>query len=85
MSKNSVTLTYLSTFKVSNTKRKITSSNAMDLLNIEKMTKVLEQRNVNENFELAMETAPESFGSVVMLWINVKVNGHHFKGKFQKQ
>ena len=57
----------------------------MDLLNIEKMTKVLEQRNVNENFELAMETAPESFGSVVMLWINVKVNGHHFKGKFQKQ
>ena len=56
----------------------------MDLLNIEKMTEKLEQKNVQENFELAVETAPESFGRVVMLWINVKVNGHRFKGKFQK-
>ena len=60
----------------------MTNSNAMDLLNIEKMTEKLEQKNVQENFELAVETAPESFGRVVMLWINVKVNGHSFKGKF---
>ena len=37
----------------------------MDLLNIEKMTEKLEQKNVQENFELAVETAPESFGRVV--------------------
>ena len=55
----------------------------MDFLNIEKLTEKLEQQNMQENFELAWETTPESFGSVVMLWINVKVNGHRFKGKFQ--
>lgn len=37
------------------------------------------QQNIEENMTIAMEEAPESFGQVVMLYINCKVNGHPVK------
>jgi len=44
-----------------------------------KIAEEIEKRNIEENMHLALENAPESFAQVVMLWINVKVNGHHVK------
>ncbi|XP_023326271.1 protein DDI1 homolog 2 [Eurytemora carolleeae] len=37
------------------------------------------QKNIDANMELAMENSPESFGSVIMLYINCRVNGHDVK------
>merc|ERR1719466_549986 len=37
------------------------------------------QKNIDQNMELAMEASPESFGSVIMLYINCTVNGHQVK------
>lgn len=37
------------------------------------------QHNIEENMTIAMEEAPESFGQVVMLYINCIVNGHPVK------
>merc|ERR1719402_490316 len=39
----------------------------------------IEQKNIEQNMELAMETQPESLGSVIMLYINCRVNGHAVK------
>merc|ERR1719414_2819810 len=39
----------------------------------------IEQKNIDHNMELAMEASPESFGSVIMLYINCNVNGHPIK------
>lgn len=35
----------------------------------------IQQKNINENMEAALEHTPESFSRVVMLYINCKVNG----------
>ncbi|KAI5703585.1 hypothetical protein M8J76_014831 [Diaphorina citri] len=39
----------------------------------------IRQKNVEANMEAAMEYNPETFGSVVMLYINCKVNGYPVK------
>lgn len=39
----------------------------------------IRMKNVESNMESAIEFAPESFGQVVMLYIDCKVNGHHVK------
>jgi DNA damage-inducible protein 1 len=39
----------------------------------------IENKNIEHNMELAMEYNPESFGSVIMLYIDCKVNGHPIK------
>merc|ERR1719347_1561868 len=43
------------------------------------IAKEIEQKNIDHNMELAMEASPESFGSVIMLYINCNVNGHPIK------
>uniref|UniRef100_A0A6Q2XJG2 Ubiquitin-like domain-containing protein n=1 Tax=Esox lucius TaxID=8010 RepID=A0A6Q2XJG2_ESOLU len=44
-----------------------------------KIEEDIRQHNVEENMTIAMEEAPESFGQVVMLYINCIVNGYHVK------
>lgn len=51
---------------------------AEDPLNPEvqrKLEEAIRQKNVAENFEAALEYNPEAFGSVVMLYVNMEVNG----------
>lgn len=39
----------------------------------------IENKNIDHNMQLAMEHHPESFATVVMLYIDCKVNGHPIK------
>lgn len=53
-----------------------------DPLDLEAQKQIAEEirmSNVNQNMEIAMEYSPESFGKVVMLYINCKLNGHPVK------
>uniref|UniRef100_A0A0D9S8I1 Regulator of solute carriers 1 n=1 Tax=Chlorocebus sabaeus TaxID=60711 RepID=A0A0D9S8I1_CHLSB len=55
------------------------SADPFDLEAQAKIDEDIRQQNIEENMTIAMEEAPESFGQVVMLYINCKVNGHPVK------
>ena len=46
-----------------------------------RIASMIQQQNVNENMESAMENSPELFGNVVMLYVNMEVNGRPLKGE----
>eukprot|EP00741_Cyanophora_paradoxa_P020395 tig00021254_g19686.t1 len=53
-----------------------------DPFNVElqqEIEKEIQQENIQENMELAIEEVPEAFGSVVMLYVDAKINGHPIK------
>lgn len=61
--------------------QRIRTMNA-DPFDIEAQKQIAEEirmSNVNQNMEIAMEYSPESFGKVVMLYINCKLDGHPVK------
>ena len=51
----------------------------MDIEAQQKIAEEIRQANINSNMETAMEFAPESFGQVIMLYINCLVNGQPVK------
>ncbi|XP_063001451.1 protein DDI1 homolog 2 isoform X2 [Elgaria multicarinata webbii] len=55
------------------------SADPFDLEAQAKIEEDIRQQNIEENMTIAMEEAPESFGQVVMLYINCRVNGHPVK------
>lgn len=51
------------------------NADPFDLEAQKKIEESIRQKNVDENFEVAMETTPEAFGSVIMLYVDMEVNG----------
>lgn len=60
-------------------KMKLMNAHPFDVHAQRLIAEEIRQRNVEANMEAAMEYNPETFGSVVMLYINCKVNGHPVK------
>merc|ERR1719233_483368 len=60
-------------------KIRMMNADPFDLEAQQLIAKEIQQKNIDANMELAMEASPESFGSVIMLYINLKVNGHQVK------
>ncbi|RVE73464.1 hypothetical protein OJAV_G00047040 [Oryzias javanicus] len=58
---------------------RLLTADPFDLEAQAKIEEDIRQHNVEENMTIAMEEAPESFGQVVMLYINCRVNGHPVK------
>lgn len=50
-------------------------ANPMDPEAQRKIEEMIQKENVLRNMEMAMEEMPEAFGSVVMLYVDVEVNG----------
>jgi DNA damage-inducible protein 1 len=44
-----------------------------------KIADIIREENVQNNYEQALEHNPESFGRVVMLYVDCEVNGHPLK------
>ena len=54
---------------------RLLTSDAMDVESQRQIEAEIRQKQVDANMEAAMEFSPESFGTVCMLYINLKVNG----------
>lgn len=56
-------------------------ANPMDPEAQRKIEEMIQKENVLRNMEAAMDEMPEAFGSVVMLYVDVEVNGWVWRGK----
>jgi DNA damage-inducible protein 1 len=57
------------------------SADPMDPEAQRKIAQMIEQGNINENYDSAMEHTPEAFGRVQMLYVDMEVNGVKLKVK----
>lgn len=60
-------------------RRRMFQADPLDIEAQQKIAEEIQQENINANMETAMEFSPESFGQVVMLYINCRVNNQPVK------
>ena len=58
---------------------RLLTADPMDLEAQRMIAEEIANKNVEQNMEMAMEYSPESFGTVVMLYVDCTVNGHPIK------
>lgn len=54
---------------------RIINADPLDPENQSRIARDIQQKNIEENMQAAIEYAPESFSNVVMLYVEIKVNG----------